>query len=63
MAGRQQKVREGTARVDGDIQVDWGVKKSTIREAVMAGANQVVVGTGLMEGDLKKNKATLLAQI
>ena len=58
-----QKVREVRARFDGDIQVDGGIKKSTIRQAVEAGANQIVVGTGLMEGDLKENKEKLLAQI
>ena len=37
------------------IEVDGGINNSNIKEAISAGANYVVVGSALVDGDLKKN--------
>ena len=46
--------------LDLDIQVDGGISMSNIRQVLDAGANVIVVGSGVFKGDAKENTKALM---
>ena len=42
------------------IQVDGGINPSTIRTVLEAGADRIVAGSAVFEGDIRANTAALL---
>ena len=43
------------------VQVDGGVNRNTIQEVLDAGADNVVAGSAVFQGDMEANVAELLA--
>ena len=46
--------------LDLDIQVDGGISMSNIRQVLDAGANVIVVGSGVFKGDARENTRALM---
>lgn len=46
--------------LDLDIQVDGGISMSNIRQVLDAGANVIVVGSGVFKGDARENTKALM---
>ena len=62
------KVKELKAIVDEknlslDIEVDGGINKDTIDAALTAGANVIVAGSAVFNGDVKANATELLEKM
>ena len=62
------KVRElrnfvNAKQLDIDIEVDGGINKDTIDSALEAGANIIVAGSAVFEGDVKANTEVLLEKM
>ena len=62
------KVRElrnfvNAKQLDIDIEVDGGINKDTIDSALEAGANIIVAGSAVFEGDVKANTEALLEKM
>ena len=62
------KVRElrnfvNAKQLDIDIEVDGGINKDTIDSALEAGANIIVAGSAVFEGDVKANIEALLEKM
>lgn len=57
-----EKIRavRAAAGEDFDIQVDGGITKDNIDSALLAGANVIVTGTCVFDGDIKKNIEELM---
>lgn len=49
--------------LDTDIEVDGGIKESTISTVLEAGANVCVAGSAVFSGDIRKNVKGLLAKM
>lgn len=59
-----QKIRDVRDKSDVDIEVDGGINESTIKDVANAGANHIIVGSGLFKhGTPKENKEKLLRLI
>lgn len=49
--------------LDVDIEIDGGVKIDNVDRVLAAGANVIVIGSGVFKGNLDENLTTLLAKI
>lgn len=63
-----EKVREVRAMADArglsiDIEVDGGICVENVAEAVAAGANAIVAGSAVFQGDIHRNVRNLLAHM